>query len=121
MLKKFAFAATAIALLAGCATGPSFEDRQAYVNEHPASEVASDNYPELRQKYNDAILKGEVTRGMSQEDVIASWGKPCGWCPGTRKTSMGESWEYNMFGSAGGLGTVIYFDEFRKVSGWSGF
>jgi outer membrane protein assembly factor BamE (lipoprotein component of BamABCDE complex) len=57
--------------LSGCATSgpllrPSFNSRQEYVRNHPRLS------PEIKQ----AILEGRVIKGMTKEDVRASWGEP---------------------------------------------
>ena len=62
----------AVAVMAGCATAPP-------------QRVATDSIRELRDDYfrtfpegpnNDHIARGEVVRGMSLFEVLASWGIP---------------------------------------------
>jgi hypothetical protein len=42
----------------------ALEAREGYVAAHPEG------------AFNDLILKGEITRGMSAHDVLAAWGMP---------------------------------------------
>ena len=98
----------ALILLAGCAS----QDRQRsdYVAANP------DLDPEIRQ----TILNGQIRRGMTKDQVLASWGPPCWWCHGTSENSWGDTWEYNAFGSSGyGRGTLVFFDSAGKVREWS--
>ena len=60
-----------IFVLIGCAAGgpllkPGFSFRSGYINNHP----------ELAVGVKNAILKGEVIKGMTKDEVRASWGKP---------------------------------------------
>ncbi|GKS69549.1 hypothetical protein W03_15530 [Nitrosomonas sp. PY1] len=62
-------------------------------------------------------MNKDIMVGMTKDQVLASWGKPCGWCYGTRQSSTGDIWEYNKFGSSyigSYLGvrsnTYLYFD-----------
>lgn len=69
-----------------------------------------------------AIIDGKIMRGMTKEEVRASWGDPCWYCRGTRERSWGDVWEYNVFGSgrySAGSGTYVYFDQAGKVQDWS--
>lgn len=68
-----------------------------------------------------SILDGKIETGMTKADVVASWGQPCSYCYGTTHNSWGDSWEYNIEGSAApGAGTYVYFDDNGLVTGWSG-
>lgn len=85
--------------------------RLAFVRDHPG---------EPRQIRQD-ILDGAIVQGMTKADVIASWGNPCWYCVGTTHNSWGDSWEYNIFGSAApGGGTYVFFNADGIVTGWSG-
>ena len=58
-------------LFVGCAaarplSSPDLPGRQTYVQSHP----------ELSTEVRQAILEGRVTRGMTRDDVRASWGEP---------------------------------------------
>lgn len=102
-------------LLAGCAA-LSAGDKQRRV-EYLASA------PHTKDEFRAAIHGGRIMRGMSKEEVLASWGSPCSYCTGTRSASWGDAWEYNPFGSAAGRkssSTYVYFDGAGQVSGWSG-
>ena len=55
----------------GCAANgplikPDRNTRQGYASQHP----------ELSAEIRQAILEGNVIKGMTKEEVIASWGKP---------------------------------------------
>lgn len=68
------------------------------------------------------IINQKISIGMTQEQVIASWGEPCWWCYGTRRSSHGDTWEYNAFGSSvygAGTGTYLYFDKNGILKYWS--
>lgn len=50
-----------MSLAIGCYTS-----REAYISAHP----------ELNPRIKEAILKGEVFKGMTEDEVKASWGSP---------------------------------------------
>ena len=80
------------------------------------------NSPETSYSTKELIKARKITVGMTQKEVIASWGSPCGHCYGTRKSSAGEWWEYNVFGSgrySAGAGTYLFFDNTGKLKYWS--
>jgi hypothetical protein len=101
--------------MSGCALFGSDESRRYdYIEGHKGA---------LDPTVRAAIIDGKIMRGMSKEEVRASWGDPCWYCRGTRTASWGETWEYNVFGSGTygiGNGTYIYFDERGLVREWSG-
>ena len=70
-----------------------------------------------------AIRNKEIMVGMTKEQVIASWGEPCWMCYGMRRSSSGDTWEYNPGGitSLGiGAGTYLYFDNNDVLRYWNG-
>lgn len=102
---------TALLLIQGCATA---------IQNNIRNEVLSN--PDLKPEIRDAIQRQAVHVGMTKQQVLASWGEPCWWCYGTRKTSNGDSWEYNVFGSSymgAGSGTYLYFDNNGILKFWS--
>lgn len=107
-MKTLISIAVILFVLAGC--GPSkMALRQAYIDAHP----------ELDYDTREWIRNGKIAKGMTKEQVRASWGDPCWYCYGTRRASWGDSWEYNIFGTSRGIGTVVYFDSADRVRGWS--
>ena len=83
-------------------------------------EVLAD--PDTRYTVKEAIKEKHIMTGMTQREVIAAWGNPCGYCYGTRKSSEGETWEYNIFGSGRsgyGSGTYLYFDRKGRLRYWN--
>ena len=83
-------------------------------------EVLSD--PTLPAQTRKAIVEKKIRIGMTKKQVIAAWGSPCGYCPGTRTTSRGEWWEYNIFGTGSygyGSGTYLLFDNRGLLTYWS--
>lgn len=103
-------------LLSGCALfGGGDEARR---NNYVASRG-----DQIAPTIRGAIVDGKIMRGMTKEEVRASWGDPCGYCYGTRSASWGDTWEYNVFGSGSygaGNGTYVFFDQSDRVTGWSG-
>lgn len=100
-----------ITMLSGC--GITMQDRI-------RSDVLSN--PNLDKKTRQAIQNKAIHVGMTKQQVLASWGEPCWWCYGTRQTSNGDSWEYNVFGSSymgAGSGTYLYFDNNGILQFWS--
>ena len=96
------------ALLAGCAGN----ETRRQVLADPATP------PAIRQ----AIEQEKIRVGMTKQQVIAAWGPPCGYCYGTRESSWGDTWEYNVFGTTSsgiGRGTYLYFDRTGTLTGWS--
>lgn len=78
--------------------------------------------PKLTPEIRAAIEGKQIRVGMTKQQVIAAWGNPCWWCYGTRTTSRGDSWEYNLFGSSAygiGNGTYLYFDTAGRLTYWS--
>ncbi len=57
--------AVACLLPSGCETGPQAR-RTTYVKKNPT----------LSRQTRQAILNGKIELGMSEQDVMASWGKP---------------------------------------------
>ena len=108
----------AILLLNGC--GSVRENRIRH-------EVLSDT--SMPEEIRRAIDLKELVVGMTQEQVIASWGLPCKWCYGTRKSASGDTWEYHLPGAdflvvgadflGIGTGTYLYFDSSKTLRHWS--
>lgn len=76
--------------------------------------------PSIPQNIRAAIINKQVMVGMTKDQVIASWGLPCGLCYGTRRSSNGDVWEYNnleLF--APGVGSYLYFDNNGILKYWS--
>lgn len=74
------------------------------------------------QHVKEKIINKQISVGMTKKQVIASWGEPCWWCYGTRQSSMGDTWEYNVFGSSAygaGSGTYLFFDSNGVLKYWS--
>lgn len=94
--------------LAACATDAGRRD--AYLAAHPQTDNT------IAQN----IYQGKISKGMSKDEVRAAWGDPCGYCVGTRSASWGDSWEYNIFGSARPwAGNYVFFGPDGRVTGWS--
>jgi outer membrane protein assembly factor BamE len=99
-----------IYLAAGCSMIGDQTRRDEYLASHPITQ------------FRDEISRGAIKVGMSKEEVIASWGQPCGYCYGTSQSSTGDSWEYNIFGTGSygiGAGTYLFFDNRGILQYWS--
>lgn len=97
--------------LSGCGWAQNYQTRQ---------RVLAD--PHLRADVREAIRAEKIKIGMTQNEVIASWGHPCWYCSGTRENSWGDTWEYNPFGSgrySAGSGTYLFFDQAGLLRTWS--
>lgn len=85
-------------LLIGCYTS-----REGYVTAHP----------ELNPKIKEAIIKGKVLEGMTEDEVRASWGSPTQVVKGT------EGDFYYVYMKTGGRGSyshnVVVFDKNGRV------
>jgi outer membrane protein assembly factor BamE len=119
MNKKFSITLiAAILLLNGCGSVRENRIRQ---------DVLSDT--SMPEEIRRAIDLKQLVAGMTQEQVIASWGLPCKWCFGTRKSASGDTWEYHLPGSDSvivgadflgiGTGTYLYFDSSKTLKHWS--
>lgn len=107
-----------VLILSGCSAVKDNRIRQ---------EVLADS--NLPEEIRRAIDLKELAVGMTQEQVIASWGSPCKWCYRTRKSSSGDTWEYHIPGADSvivgsdfvgiGTGTYLYFDKDRILKYWS--
>lgn len=83
----------------------------------------------MPEEIRRAIDLKELVVGMTQDQVIASWGLPCKWCYGTTKNPGGDTWEYHLPGSdflvvgtdflGIGSGTYLYFDRHGILKHWS--
>lgn len=108
----------AIILLNGCGSVREYRIREAVLSDASIPE-------EIRR----AIDYRELMVGMTKEQVIASWGLPCKWCFGTRRSPGGDTWEYVTFGSEYlvtgsdflgiGNGIYLFFDKDGILKHWS--
>lgn len=108
-IARVAILTLTIATLSGCAISAQ-QRRSDYVESNPTT------------SFSGPILNGQIAVGMTKQEVLASWGAPCGWCYGTRTTSDGEWWEYNVFGTGSfgaGAGTHLFFNAQGKLQYWS--
>lgn len=82
------FAFIILIAISGCASTPlmkpSYSSRQTYVDTHP----------HLNTEIKRAILDGRVIKGMTREDVKASWGEPNSINHSTSSKEWDESWSY---------------------------
>ena len=69
------------------------------------------NHPEWMPSTNDMIRQGYLLKGMTKEQVIAAWGKPCSSCNGTVTREWGETWEYAT--------QIVYFDNSGTLIRWT--
>jgi outer membrane protein assembly factor BamE (lipoprotein component of BamABCDE complex) len=80
-----------------------YAPREGYVSAHP----------ELNPKIKEAILRGEVLEGMTEDEVRASWGRPAQIVKGT------EGDFYYVYMKPGSKGTyshnVVVFDKNGRV------
>jgi outer membrane protein assembly factor BamE (lipoprotein component of BamABCDE complex) len=80
-----------------------YVSREAYISGHP----------ELNPKIKEAIIKGEVLEGMTEDEVRASWGTPYQIVKGT------EGDFYYVYLKQGSRGThahnVVIFDKGGRV------
>lgn len=110
MIKNLIAAMCFLITASGCSTA---------LEERTRSDVLSkeDLSPEIRR----TIMNKKIMVGMTKDQVIASWGKPCSWCYGTRQSSTGDTWEYSKFGSSY-IGvrssTYLYFDNRDVLRYW---
>lgn len=87
-----------MSLLIGCSVS-----REGYISAHP----------ELNPKIKEAIIKGEVLEGMTEDEVKASWGRPYQIVQGTEGDFY---YVYLKPGSKGRHGhEVVVFDKNGKV------
>ncbi len=71
-------------------------------------EEAIAKHPEWDEQTNAYIREGLLIKGMTKEQVRASWGKYCENCPGTKKFEWGETWEYPT--------QIVFFDKSGKMT-----
>ena len=110
LMKQWLILFTAVTCLSGCGLVAE--------QQHRSAVLASDLSPDVRT----AIEQKQIKKGMTKDEVMASWGKPCWYCHGTRTTSEGDWWEYNAFGSGSygaGSGTYLFFGKSDKLEYWS--
>jgi hypothetical protein len=85
------------AFLFGCTTVTERSRRQ-YVLEHPG----------LKADIKEVISKGELTLGMSTNDVLATWGQPAD--KKEYRSASGEFTEW-IYGNCLYACTILYFDK----------
>jgi hypothetical protein len=85
-------------LLTACETAPV--RRVDYISEHP----------EWDPKMVKLIKSGMIAKGMTKEQVRATWGRECYTCQGTTSGSWGESLEFTT--------QVVFFDTAGRVTSW---
>jgi len=70
----------------GCASlaGPSKKEKQTYVDSHFY----------LTSQVRQCILEGKITKGMTMEEVIASWGRPRDINKSVGSWGVHEQWVY---------------------------
>ena len=73
-----------------------------------------ENHPEWGAEMIKIINEGFLVKGMTSDQVRASWGYPCWSCTGTKKDKKWDkwrSWEYPT--------QVVFFDKKGKVTRWT--
>lgn len=83
IIKRLMFMAIcSVILFEGCATAS--QRRLAFFNSHP----------NLNQQVRQAILEGRILKGMTMEEVRASWGSPQTFSKSEGYGNVSESWYY---------------------------
>lgn len=103
--------------LTGCISNAEIRAKQLKARE---DYIAA--HPKIKSEFAEAIRAAKIRVGMSKDDVKASWGTPCWYCHGTRQSTWGDTWEYNIFGTGSygvGAGTYVFFDDAGRVRGVS--
>jgi len=111
MVKNLIVAMSFLIIASGCSTSLEKKTRNDVLSKENLS-------PEIRR----TIINKEIMVGMTKDQVLASWGKPCSWwCYGTRQSSTGDTWEYSKYGSSY-LGvrssTYLYFNNRDILRYW---
>lgn len=73
-----------------------------------------EEHPEWKPKMLKMINKGHLRKGMTVDQVRASWGRPCWSCTGTKmdkEWDKWQSWEYPA--------QTVFFDEDEKLVRWT--
>jgi hypothetical protein len=73
-----------------------------------------EEHPEWGAKMVKVINKGYLLKGMTVDQVKASWGRPCWSCTGTKmddEWDKWQSWEY--------AAQTVFFDEDEKLVRWT--
>jgi len=87
-----------VLILTACETQPV--RREDYIAQHP----------EWKPEMVKLISSGMIAKGMTREQVRASWGRHCLTCQGTTSGSWGESLEF--------ITQVVFFDTSGHVTRW---
>jgi len=73
-----------------------------------------EKHPEWSAEMVKIITEGFLLKGMTADQVHASWGRPCWTCTGTAMDDEWESWrswEYQT--------QIVFFDKDEKVIRWT--
>jgi hypothetical protein len=107
-MKKLVLILTLVMLM-GCAAfmGPSMKDRQEYV----------DNHFFLTDHIKQCILEKKITKGMTPDDVIASWGRPNNIHRSVGSWGTHEQWVYDLSKTRGfDTRQYVYFENNILIS-----
>jgi hypothetical protein len=83
--------------------------REDYLSKH--SDYIDNNQSHLNNTAQDMIREGYLFKGMTKEQVEATWGSACWSCTGTTKNENGETWEYPT--------QILYFDKEGLLLRWT--
>lgn len=92
------FLKTLLVLVFLATTGCAAFSRPLMKSDQDSGREYINRHPELTEEIKQAILHGEVIKGMTKDEVIASWGNPSRINePFTNQFGnyYGETWEYN--------------------------
>ncbi len=71
-------------------------------------------HPEWEPKMVKMINEGYLLKGMTSDQVRASWGRPCWSCTGTKMDKEWDKWQTWEFATQ-----IVFFDKDEKVIRWT--
>jgi len=110
IMRKVVMLLCLLAVLPGCGAIADKQHRDAVLSRELTPDVRS------------AIANKQIKKGMTKDEVMAAWGRPCWACYGTRSTSEGDWWEYNYWGAGSygaGAGKYLFFGNDDILDYWS--
>lgn len=108
-------------LLSGCFTSQAERAEQVRAEHKRRRNAYVESHPKAHEKMKETILKGLILIGMTEEEVIASWGFPQKSNRSVNSQGVFKQWCYGLYRTVGYqkilyVHTYAYFQNGKLVS-----